>query len=1354
MIMRKCLAAACAAAVALTLSPGAGPAGASPPGRAASPAAPSTSFAERMHALYDDIEREYRPEVRWWLAEGLNTDETLRKNIQEIADSGFGAAEFLAMPEAGAPDETYGWGSEEWTADSRLIIEEATRLGLGFSLTSGTHWSHANLPDTYEYDGAPYDPDSRAASKSLDYRTVNLAAGETFSGELPQPGDEKPAESHEIVLQGVVAAKVTQAREGAGVDGAEGTGTGTIDAATLTDLTAQAVATGDGGYTLDWTAPQDGSYALFTFWMYGTAQTGEPSVSTNYTVNYLDSYGIDALKDYWADNVLTDDFREVLEANGRGEIYMDSLELENPGAASSLWGYDFKREFLERRGYDLTPYLPLITADGGMYVFETSMTWDYTVAGAADQATIKKVRADVDRTRTDLYEENVLKPLQEWVHGFGMKLRAEPSYGTTFEISTPAKYLDDVETETYAQNADVDLYRGMLGSANMYDLPFSSETGAVFGRNYHYNADYWTRIAYLQFAMGVNRTVFHGYSAIEGSEADTAWPGHEGMYTFFSERFNSRQPTAAGYPEWTEMLGRNQKILQQGQPQRDIAILRTDNRFNNYPSGFMSLPEDNQSMHDKPYYWKDTSLQQAGYTYDYFSPQLLEDTENVTWNDQVLQPDGPSYQAVIVFQESMELESAERLLEVAKDGLPVVFVNNTDETLNTKLPEVHHGQAASTSTSLHDTDADLAAVVDQIKALPHVRVVDDQADTLATLQGLGVDPRVGYDTPNNKILTISRLDEENDVLYTFAYSYKFDVDKADGPYSFDLDLDATGTPYTIEDWTGDVDAVGTYTQAGGRTTVPVTLKPGESTVIALDLQDPAGATHAVSTTADRVVSAESGLAAVATSDAEVSTVLSDGRTVTSTTTVPEKIDLPTWDIAVEDWNEGEKQVNTETKFGHETREAFYTTEKTTLEFPDSPLVAWKDLPATPDQLASLKNTTAMDQVSGIGTYTTSFELPQDWDEKNGANLTFTSVGGGDTRVVVNGSDPIAVDTRTLRADVSDVVRPGVNTVEVTVATTLTNRMMQRGYATPGPAQSYGLQGAVAVEPYVLVDQELDVATTVTSRCVSGRAGLTVTTTNGESTPVAVGYASDHGTRTTPSLAPAAVASHDLPAATTGLAAGQVTVTVTATAEGRQVVSREVLPYAARDCSAAATTVTAEVKRDRIRFYERNRVVVRVAGTGTTPTGGVQVTLGGVAVGAGTLVDGRAVVALDRTRLRPGRHDLRVAYSGDESHAASSTTVALRVDKALASVRSTVVGGPVRTSKRARVRVAVESAAPVKGWVRASEGSRTLTSGVRLVKGSAVVTLPRLARGTHRIVVRYGGSATVQGASVAVTVRVR
>ncbi len=81
------------------------------------------TFAEKLTELIASPETRYRPDLRWWLAEGLNTDETLAKNIREIHDFGFGAAEFLAMPEPGADSSVYGRGSQEWTNDSRLILE-------------------------------------------------------------------------------------------------------------------------------------------------------------------------------------------------------------------------------------------------------------------------------------------------------------------------------------------------------------------------------------------------------------------------------------------------------------------------------------------------------------------------------------------------------------------------------------------------------------------------------------------------------------------------------------------------------------------------------------------------------------------------------------------------------------------------------------------------------------------------------------------------------------------------------------------------------------------------------------------------------------------------------------------------------------------------------------------------------------------------------------------------------------------------------------------------------------------------------------------------------------------------------
>lgn len=1058
-------------------------------------------FAKKLHALYDDPEIEYWPEVRWWLAEGLNTDDTLKKNVQEIYDSGFGAAEFLAMPDEGADSSIYGWGSDEWTADTQLVIQEATERGMGFSLTSGTNWSVANLPDSYSWapDGETaitYDYDNKASAKELDYSTIRLQAGETYNGALPlSPTRNSSAQAADYQLQGVVAYKVITPRSAPVVSEDEGNGVGELDLSSGQVLSGTDSLSGSGtSFTLDFTAPSDGDYVVLAFWMHGTGQTASPSVSTNYAINYIDSYGIDALKDYWETNVWTPELAELIRSSGRGEIYMDSLELSTYGATGALWGYHFLEEFKARRGYDLTPYLPFISLDGGLGMWVGELVFDYEAATEEDQASIDKVRNDFYRTQTDMYEENVLEPLQSWLHGYNMTLRAEPSYGTLFEISTPAKYIDGVETESFAQSADVDLYRGILGSANMYGRTFSSETGAVSGANYQYDMDYWTQLAYLQFAEGVSRTVLHGYAGLEGSAA-TQWPGHEGMWAMFSERFNSRQPASLSYSEWTTMLARSQKLLRQGQPQRDIAILRTDNRFAAYGNPDDRTPtEYNFSMYDEPYYWKDLSLQHNGYTYDYFSPLLLEDTSNVSWNGTTLQPDGPGYQAIILYQEELEKSSAEALLKIAKDGIPVIFVNNAqesiahDSTSATGRIDVQYAKAASVSKYLGDTDAELKLIVDQIKALDNVREIDDQSETLATLASLGVEPRAGFAESNDKILTQTRLDEAHDIFYAYAYSFKYEVAKDDPATEFTMVFDRVGKPYAIDDWTGAVDPIGTYEIRDGKTYVTLTLGTGENALIALNLSDSGSSLHALSSTADNVVLDGTSVSIQASVSGEYATELSDGSKVLTQVEVPAAIALDRWDIELQDWNEGDQVINTESKFGHTTEEYYYTTKKTTLSFADQELVPRKDLPATQAQLDTLSTKsggeTAMSHVSGVGTYTTSVELPDTWQADQGARLTIGSTSGGIAQVYVNGEKAPGVDLRTLTTDVSDLLKPGKNTIRVVVSSTLTNRMLERGYSLAegggwAPAgglfqkgepsvQDYGLTGEVKLEPCTTV----------------------------------------------------------------------------------------------------------------------------------------------------------------------------------------------------------------------------------------------------------------------------------------------
>src|SRR3954451_1130377 len=153
---------------------------------------------------------EFRPELRWWLAEGLHTDETLRREIDTAHRLGFGGMEFLAMDEGAIDHARYGWGAEEWVHDSQVVVEETTRRGMAVSFTSGTNWSNANLPTI--------DPEHPAAAQELDVVVEVLRGGQSRQGALTRIDlDAAPAETaipghrgevREQSLVAVVAARV------------------------------------------------------------------------------------------------------------------------------------------------------------------------------------------------------------------------------------------------------------------------------------------------------------------------------------------------------------------------------------------------------------------------------------------------------------------------------------------------------------------------------------------------------------------------------------------------------------------------------------------------------------------------------------------------------------------------------------------------------------------------------------------------------------------------------------------------------------------------------------------------------------------------------------------------------------------------------------------------------------------------------------------------------------------------------------------------------------------------------------------------------------------------------------------
>ncbi|HEU5483289.1 MAG TPA: hypothetical protein VFU98_00170, partial [Microlunatus sp.] len=645
------------------------------------------------------------------------------------------------------------------------------------------------------------------------------------------------------------------------------------------------------------------------------------------------------------------------------------------------------------------PWLPFLTRDAPFMAADTVYHNDPV---ETHRITVAKVRFDYVRTLTDLYIENMLRPFATFLHENGMTLRSEISYGLPFELTRPGPEVDGIETESLEFAAQIDAYRLLAGPAHLFGKQYSSETGATT-RNYVLDHRFYDQIIATQLAAGITKTVLHGWASTAGAEGVTEWPGHEGMWPMFSERFDTRQPAAEFYPLWNAAIGRYQLLLRQGHPRIDVGILRTDH-FTDNTSGIGLIGDDGRRIPDEEAYgqlwmrnrenhwWQDLGMQDAGWTYEFFDASLLLHDE-ISFSNGLVQPTGPGYQALIVYQSELDPDAAACLLDWARRGLKILLVHGSRELkLLTKGLHTSHERAAARTPGLDGRDDELASTVTELLGLPTVAEVDDPAQTINALRGLGVKGRSEFTQDNHSVLT--HLREDGDLLHLYLYHFLYETGEST---EVEVVLPGTGAVYRIDGWSGTVRAHAGVRHDHGDTVVQVTLAPGETALLTLD-RSVAG-------------TAESG------------------------TVSPETLaELTEWAITVENWDEGQLQTIIEDRgLGYETREVRPLTAVTRIDAGTGALRPWKDLPEVGPA------------VSGVGEYSTSLHL--DGAPRDAARyvLDLGSTAGGLGSVRVNDGETKGFDTSHPVVDVTEDLRAGENTVIVRISSSLNNRLLARGY---------------------------------------------------------------------------------------------------------------------------------------------------------------------------------------------------------------------------------------------------------------------------------------------------------------------
>jgi len=219
-------------------------------------------------------------------------------------------------------------------------------------------------------------------------------------------------------------------------------------------------------------------------------------------------------------------------------------------------------------------------------------------------------------------------------------------------------------------------------------------------------------------------------------------------------------------------------------------------------------------------------------------------------------------------------------------------------------------------------------------------------------------------------------------------------------------------------------------------------------------------------------------------------------------------------------------------------------------------------------------------------------------------------------------------------------------------------------------------------------------------------------------------------------------------------AEQSTVKFRGTDKAGNVEAAGVAVVPAAGIALADTLTASNILKSSVRYMDTNSVTVRVAGSGGTPTGTVQVSQGAVLVGSATLSTlGRATVTLDPALVLPGTQSLSVRYSGDAAFAASEDEVSVSVSKAAVTVKASFVKAKISKSSYPKVYVRLTSKAPITGTVTIKEGSKVYRADVAVVNGVQVIKLPKLKKGTHKIVVSYSGSTTTDSARISKSIKI-
>ncbi len=523
---------------------------------------------------------EYGPYARWWWPGNDVEKDELKREIGLFADAGFAGVEIQAFgtglnPEA--PEsrikriQTYG--EPAFYDNLSVVMRVAAKRGLTIDLNAGSGFPLGGTQNalgdnfttllyseaTFEGGGTiHWDPPLPKAplTSYLSYFGTKFTSGFISGGRMH-------LEKAELIE--VVAAKLVKNGRSPWVhrisDQVE------LDHNSLYTLMGN-VQKG----VLNWDAPE-GKWHLIAIW---SLPAGEVPALTDrivdergWVVDHFDTTRILANYNYLFGerSGLSTFYGNPLRA-----VFNDSYEFK----VERFYPRDMLKEFKERRGYDLEPYLPVIFSPGkdhliGHIALKAAMP-DFVITEED-----WRIRYDYDQTVSDLFTERFIKKSHEWLNARGMKHRTQPYGMAQLDVIKGAAASGIPEVESlFAEGANA-MMKYVTSGAMLSNRPIVTiETLGGVNTSYMTTPKKIKLFADKAFTAGVNQLIYHGIPYRYKNEDFTkeGWHPFDSPYFFpsFSSALNEENVFWDYMPKINEYMRRCQYVLQSGLPTSQVLV--------------------------------------------------------------------------------------------------------------------------------------------------------------------------------------------------------------------------------------------------------------------------------------------------------------------------------------------------------------------------------------------------------------------------------------------------------------------------------------------------------------------------------------------------------------------------------------------------------------------------------------------------------------------------------------------------------------------------------------------------------------------------------------------------------------